>query len=364
MATLDELRFRLEKIGTVLGITQKKEELSILEVQTTDQNFWLDQERAVTILAKYNRLKDQILIFDDLNELLTLSSPEDNLESFEKEINKLEIFTLFSGENDANNCILTIHAGTGGVDAQDWAEILERMFIRYIQQGSTELDETRMFSINRSSWKAEIVELNRAEEAGIKKVVIEVKGEYAFGLLKAEAGVHRLVRLSPFNAKNLRQTSFALVEVIPEIEREDTIVIDEKELKIDVYRAGGHGGQSVNTTDSAVRITHIPTGISAAVQNERSQHQNKATAMKILKSRLQSLLNAKNSDEQAILKGEIKEGSWGNQIRSYVMQPYQLVKDHRTGFETSDINAVLDGQIGPFIGAYLTKTDGLDSIQE
>lgn len=363
MANIQELQYRLEKVGEVLQIAQKKEELVVLEAQTLAENFWDDQERAVRILAKYNRLKDLTTLYSDLNELLTLSGTNDPTEDYEKEINKLEIFALFSASTDVNNCIITIHAGTGGVDAQDWAEMLQRMYIRYIQQGETELEEVRLFSIDRSKWRAEVVELNRGEEAGIKKVVIEVSGEYAYGLLKAEAGVHRLVRLSPFNAKNLRQTSFALIEVIPEIEQDDTVIIDEKDLRIDVYRSGGHGGQGVNTTDSAVRITHIPSGIVVAVQNERSQHQNKATALKILRSRLQSLLDAKNTDEQSLLKGEVKEGSWGNQIRSYVMQPYQMVKDHRTGFETSDVNGVLDGNIGPFIHSYLTKTDGLDSIE-
>ena len=357
MPEVSELNARLRRLAPILGIEQKRQHLPELQVLAEDSALWNDQQQAVSTLAELSSIQSLLEHFDELNEYSSLQEglTESDLLFLEVEINKLEQIALLSGEHDANSAILTIHAGTGGVDAQDWAEMLERMYIRFVEQGSTEEPSERPLQIDRSKWKVEIIDLTRAEEAGIKKVVLEVQGHMAYGLLKAEAGVHRLVRLSPFNAKNLRQTSFALVEVLPEIDQVQGAVIDEKELRIDVFRAGGHGGQGVNTTDSAVRITHIPTGIVVSVQNERSQHQNKATAMKILQSKLVRLQELKNTEEAAMLKGEVKEGSWGNQIRSYVMQPYQLVKDHRTNYETAGIAQVLDGAIGPFITAYLTN---------
>jgi peptide chain release factor 2 len=354
MTTL-ELQQRLTAISPALGITDKRALFEELKKKSEDPNLWEDRERAVATLAELREIETLLATWDELQEFLSMGDElsQNELISLERQVRTLERVALLSDEHDRQDAIVTIHAGTGGIDAQDWAEILERMILRYVEQGKTEDVARRTLSIDRASWKATIIEETKGEEAGIKKVVLEVSGAYAYGLLKAEAGVHRLVRLSPFNAKNLRQTSFALIEIIPEVEQNSKVAIDEKELRIDVFRSGGNGGQGVNTTDSAVRITHLPSGIVVAVQNERSQHQNKATAMKILQSKLVRLLELKNAEETAILKGEFKEGSWGNQIRSYVMQPYQLVKDHRTDHETANIQAVLDGDLGPFIETYL-----------
>lgn len=348
---------RFKKLEPILKVPEQRQSLAELEKAATAPDLWEDQEHAVQVTGELERTRQFLQQWDELGEMLSLEetfSEADKL-SLETQVLAFEQQALLSAEHDKQSAILTIHAGTGGVDAQDWAEMLLRMFTRYVEQGSTEQPEDRTLSIDRSTWKTEVLEVTQGEEAGIKRAVLEIKGAFAYGLLKSEAGVHRLVRLSPFNAKNLRQTSFALVEVIPEIEQTTGATIDEKELRIDVFRAGGHGGQGVNTTDSAVRITHLPTGITVSVQNERSQHQNKATAMKILQSKLARLQELKNAEEAAILKGEVKEGSWGNQIRSYVLQPYQLVKDHRIEHETSNVQAVLDGQLNGFIQAYLTR---------
>lgn len=322
-----------------------------------DPGLWADQLKAVQVMEDLNGLKSLIRTWDELEAFLSLEGEftEPDLENLEKQVRSLEQRALLSGQHDNLSAILTIHAGTGGVDAQDWAEMLLRMYSRYIEQGNTETPEERTLSLDRSTWKAQILDLTRGEEAGIKRAEIEVSGNFAYGLLKSEAGVHRLVRLSPFNAKNLRQTSFALVEVIPEVEPGSEVEIAEKDLRLDVFRAGGHGGQSVNTTDSAVRLTHLPTGLVISVQNERSQHQNKATALKILKAKLNRLKELQTAQETAILKGEFKEGSWGNQIRSYTLQPYQLVKDHRTNFETSQVEEVLGGNLKPLIEKYLSN---------
>lgn len=354
---MDSLSDRLNRLAPILLIDQKRGELAALQEQANASTLWDDQEQAIRTLARLNEDTTLLNQWDELQEFLSLDLEEGEQTQLEVQVKMLEQKALLSGVHDAANAILTVHAGTGGVDAQDWAEMLMRMFLRYVEQGSTEQPEERTLAIDRRNWKAEVIELNRAEEAGIKSVVIEVKGTYAFGLLKAEVGVHRLVRLSPFNAKNLRQTSFALVEVIPEVEQSSGVNIDEKELRIDVFRAGGHGGQGVNTTDSAVRITHLPTGIVVSVQNERSQHQNKATALTILRSKLARLQELQSAEETAMLKGEFKEGSWGNQIRSYVLQPYQMVKDHRTEYETSNVQGVLDGNLHPFIENYLIRND-------
>jgi peptide chain release factor 2 len=355
MSDLISLSARLQALEPILDLPAKQEEFLRLKAASEDSSLWNDQEGAVKVLSELSAVKAVLEKVEELKGFLEMgeSLSENDLLDIEKEIKILEQQALLSGEYDKNSAILTIHAGTGGVDAQDFAEMLQRMFLRFAEQGKTEQSEDRVLSLSRTNWKADVVDLTRGEEAGVKKAVLEIQGTNAYGLLKSEAGVHRLVRLSPFNSKNLRQTSFALVEVVPEVEQAHGITIDEQELRIDVFRAGGHGGQGVNTTDSAVRITHLPSGIVVSVQNERSQHQNKATAMKILQSKLLRLQELKNAEEAAMLKGEFKEGSWGNQIRSYVMQPYQMVKDHRTNAETSDVNGVFDGDLKLFIEAFL-----------
>jgi peptide chain release factor 2 len=329
-----------------------------LEKKASDPNFWDNQNEVEKVLEETKYLKKQVSRWENLEkEAADLSEFAHLLRETEKEaetelqelaqkvkeltakFEKEEISTFLSGKYDKNNAIVAIHAGTGGTDAQDWAMMLERMILRYTE---------------RKGFKTEILHVSPGSEAGIKSVVFAVAGPGAYGWLKSEKGVHRLVRLSPFNAKHLRQTSFALIEVIPEIP-EPKIKISEKDLKIETFRSSGHGGQSVNTTDSAVRITHIPTGITVSVQNERSQIQNKTRAMKILASRLEDLAEQKEEQEAKAAKGEYEAARWGNQIRSYVLHPYQMVKDHRTGAQTADTEAVLNGEIDLFVEAFLRK---------
>ena len=352
----DELQERLIALKPKLNIDQQRAALESLRSRSEATDLWDDPESAAATMSELRSTEALLNQWDELEGLLGIGLEATDLQALVGEIEQLEQRALLSAEHDQNNAIVTVHAGTGGVDAQDWAEMLMRMFLRYVEAGTTEEMQNRTLSMDRTQWKATVVDLVRGEEAGIKRVEMEIRGPFAFGLLKSEAGVHRLVRISPFGAKGLRQTSFALVEVIPEVEKSATKAIDEKDLRIDVYRSGGHGGQGVNTTDSAVRITHLPSGLVVAVQNERSQHQNKATAMTILASRLARLKELQNAEDTAILKGEFKEGSWGNQIRSYVLQPYQLVKDHRTNQETANIQKVLDGDLAQFIQQYLVTT--------
>ena len=265
------------------------------------------------------------------------------LEAIAAEIRDREFQLTLSGEYDARNAILAVHAGAGGTESQDWAHMLLRMFLRWSE---------------RRRYKSEILDMSPGDEAGIKSAVISIEGKYAYGYLKAEGGAHRLVRLSPFDSAHMRHTSFALVEVLPEAEERVDVIIDPDDLRIDVFRAGGHGGQSVQKNSTAVRITHQPTGIVVSCQNERSQFQNKEFAMKVLRARLMEVELKRRAEEQARIKGEHVSAEWGSQIRSYVLHPYRMVKDHRTGYETSDTGAILDGDLDPLIHAYLMHTVG------
>jgi peptide chain release factor 2 len=331
----DKLRLRFEKIKSELAVVQKKQEKTALEKQLSNPQLWRDQKKSQEVIAKLKSIKEELDLVAVIDQ--EFQNDSNNLEELKKLVDDLEIKTLFSGKYDHNNAYLTISAGTGGTDAQDWAGILLRMYLRFIE---------------KMGWKGQILSKNTGLEAGIKNVSIFVIGDLAYGYLKAEAGVHRLVRRSPFNAKALRQTSFALVEATPEIENPQ-IEIKEDDLKIDTFRSKGAGGQSVNTTDSAVRITHLPSKIFVTCQNERSQIQNKETALKILKSRLTQNEDQKREKEIDKARGEIKTAKWGNQIRSYVFDPYKLVKDHRTDYEEKDVGKVLDGDIKSYILKYL-----------
>jgi peptide chain release factor 2 len=265
---------------------------------------------------------------------------ERSLRNLEERIAALELTTVLAGEYDKGNAIVSINPGAGGTESQDWAQILLRMYLRWAEA---------------RGYRAEVIDLLPAEEAGIKSATVTVTGPYAYGRLKAEIGVHRLVRISPFDASHRRHTSFASVFVYPEIDEEIEVAIDEKDLRVDTFRSSGAGGQHVNVTDSAVRITHLPTNIVVSCQNERSQHKNRAMAMKVLRSRLYDHYRREQDKEMAKLEGEKKDIAWGSQIRSYVLAPYQLVKDHRTGLETGNVEKVLDGEIEPFIDAFLLK---------
>lgn len=350
---VEELSVQVDDAMRRLDLSDKKVELTKLDEQLADPSVWQDSTAAQELSKRAAALRAQIEPWEELNnqindtaELLAMGDDSltkevsQQIETLETELIGRKKELLFKGKYDDHNAILRITAGVGGTDAQDWAEILERMYLRWAEKAG----------MNTSN-----VERSTGEEAGIKTSVIEVTGPYAYGKLKSENGVHRLVRLSPFNSDNLRQTSFALVEVLPQIDAPEEVQIDDKDLKIDVYRAGGHGGQSVNTTDSAVRVTHLPTNIVVAIQNERSQLQNKETALKILRSKLAQLQLEQHTETISDLQAG-ESANWGSQIRNYVLHPYTLVKDTRTKYEEKDAQKVLDGKIDGFIESYLETT--------
>lgn len=349
---LKELKDLLAGVAKVLNPVELTQKIQTLEVEASAPNLWDDPENAQKITSQLSYLKDELEQITKLTQeisdtevLLDLSLAEDDSESLKdvknelknlrKEISDLEVTTLLSGEYDSREALVTIRSEAGGVDAADWAEMLLRMYLRFCE---------------RKGWKTEVYETSYAEEAGIKSVTFAVKAPYAYGNLSIEQGTHRLVRISPFDSQSRRHTSFAAVEVVPVVSQKEELKINEEELRIDVYRSSGPGGQGVNTTDSAVRITHLPTGIVVACQNERSQLQNKATALAILQAKL---LDRKRQEEQAKIDAlkDSSSGSWGNQMRSYVLHPYQLVKDLRTNYETGNTQAVLDGDLTEFIAS-------------
>ena len=320
-----------------------------------DQHFWDDAKESAKVIKEVKGLKDTIETFskleglyEDVETLIEMGYEEEDeaivaevkesFEQLEKQLDDMTVSTLLSDENDKDNAILTIHAGAGGTESCDWASMLYRMYCRYA--------DSKGFSY-------EVLDFLDGDEAGYKSVTIQISGENAYGYLKSERGVHRLVRISPFNAAGKRQTSFVSCDVMPDIDDDIDIEINEDDLKIDTYRAGGAGGQHVNKTSSAVRITHIPTGIVVQCQNERSQFQNKDRCMKMLKSQLYVKAQQENAEKISGIRGEVSDNGWGSQIRSYVMQPYTMVKDHRTNEEVGNIQSVLDGNIDPFINAYL-----------
>ena len=343
---------KLSTIKTVLNFSAMSNKITKLEEAAANPNLWDDPENAAQVTSKLSRLQSEIEQFSKLENRLSdlpilidlakdesdaaaLKEADSELNSLTKSIGELEVRTLLNGEYDARDALVTIRSQAGGVEAADWAQMLFRMYTRWCE---------------RHGHKFDVLDTSYAEEAGIKSVTFRVSAPYAYGTLSVEQGTHRLVRISPFDSNARRHTSFAGVEVVPVVDQSDQIEIDEKELRIDVYRSSGPGGQGVNTTDSAVRITHIPTGIVVSCQNERSQIQNKATAMAVLQSKL---LDRKRQEEQAkinALKGD-NSGSWGNQMRSYVLHPYQLVKDLRTDYEVGNTGAVLDGDLDDFIEA-------------
>lgn len=362
MLQFEELRLRLlgsEKpltdLAEALGLEKMKEEISGLEAQSAEDGFWDDLENSQKVLQRTSMLKNKVAdynsiktLYEDTLTLIELANEEEDeslidectesVNKVEAEIDRLTLTTLLSGEYDANNAILNFHAGAGGTEAQDWALMLYRMYNRWGE---------------RHGFKVTTLDLLDGDEAGIKSASLLVEGENAYGYLKSEMGIHRLVRVSPFDASGRRHTSFASLEVMPEINDNVDVEIRSEDIKMDVYRASGAGGQKVNKTSSAVRLTHIPTGIVVSCQVERSQHQNREVAMRMLKSKLVEIKERENLDKIEDIKGDQKEIAWGSQIRSYVFMPYTLAKDHRTGFENGNINAVMDGDIDGFINAYL-----------
>ncbi len=348
----------LKLFGGVFDVPGKDAEVKALERQAAEPDLWNNPDHARALMQRLSTLQDEVTYWTDLRqqiqdtqELLAFDDAE-LLPELEAEASQLtakleraEFQLLFSGRYDRGDAILAIHAGAGGTDAQDWAQMLRRMYLRWAEQ---------------NGYKTEILDTLAGEEAGIKRVTIGVTGPFAYGYLKAEAGVHRLVRLSPFDAAHRRHTSFALVEAWPDLGNEVNVQIDENDIEIETFRASSAGGQHMQKNETAVRIRHIPSGIVVSCQNERSQTQNKETALRILKARLTQIEEEQQRQKIAELKGEHTEAGWGNQIRSYVLHPYQMVKDHRTEHETGNTQGVLDGDLNAFIEAYLRHTMGED----
>ncbi|HUT83758.1 MAG TPA: peptide chain release factor 2 [Thermodesulfobacteriota bacterium] len=353
------LEEKLKILEGYLDVGQKNGRLTELEKTISKPEFWSNNEEAKRVLKERKVIQSTINLFttlktdlEDCQVLIELASEEEDgevegdiqqsLTKVEKEIAQIEFQRMLDGENDINDAIVSIHAGAGGTEAQDWVSMLLRMYLRWGE---------------RKGLKTEVVDILPGDEAGIKSITFTAQGDYAYGYLRAEVGIHRLVRISPFDANSRRHTSFASVFVYPDIEDEIVIDIDESDLRVDTYRSSGKGGQHVNKTDSAVRITHLPTGIVVQCQNERSQHKNRAMAMKVLKARLYELKVKEQAQKMEDLHSGKKQIAWGSQIRSYILQPYRLVKDHRTNIEIGNVDAVLDGDIDQFIEGYLMKKE-------
>jgi len=347
--------------GGIFDLEGRSKSIAEFEKIAAADNFWSDPKRAQLMLAKlaahkswtsgweglHRRLEDAVVLHElatEEGDAAVLGEAEASLSKLAADIESFSLRTFLSGPDDANNCLLTIHSGAGGTESCDWAQMLLRMYVRWIE---------------RHGMSYETLDLQAGEEAGVKSVTLEVQGEYAYGYLRAEIGVHRLVRISPFDANSRRHTSFASVFVLPEADDNIEIIIRDEDLRVDTFRASGAGGQHVNKTSSAIRITHSPTGIVVQCQSERSQHKNRDSAMKMLRARLYQLEKEKEEEKKKNLEKSKKRIEWGSQIRSYVFQPYQLVKDHRTEFETSNIQAVMDGDLDGFINAYLTSAKNL-----
>ncbi len=354
------LKGKIERTWAFLNLDEKQKEIRELEAKTLKPDFWSNRENARNITrnlaemqneyGSWERIKSEtgeLLEFADLaqreGEATVQSEIETKLRALEEEFGGLEFHVLLSGPHDRKNCILALHAGTGGVDAMDWTGMLLRMYLRFSE---------------KRGWRVTVLDESRGQEAGYKSALLRVEGAYAYGYLKSEAGVHRLVRISPYDAEKMRHTSFALVEVLPELEEIEEMKIEPGDLRIDTFLSSGHGGQSVQTTYSAVRIVHLPTGITVSCQNERSQLQNKEMAMRILASKLKVLDEAKREEEKQLLRGEYTEAAWGNQARSYVLQPYKMVKDHRTEYETTEVEKVLDGDLDALTESFLKMRSG------
>ena len=353
---LEEQEAALQDLGQALGLEKLREEVEMLEHKSAEPGFWDNMEQAQKITQRMAALKGKdeayqklqsragdcmalIEMGDEAEGLSLVDEAKEEIESIKNEIASMKLSTLLTGEYDKNNAILTFHAGSGGTEAQDWAEMLFRMYNRWAE---------------RHGFKVTTLDYLDGDEAGLKSASIMVEGENAYGYLKSEAGVHRLVRVSPFDAAGRRHTSFSSLEVMPEMELDNTVEIPPEDIKMEVYRASGAGGQKVNKTSSAVRLIHIPTGITVSCQVERSQFQNREVAMKMLVAKLMEIKERENLEKISDIKGEQKEITWGSQIRSYVFMPYTMVKDHRTGYETGNVNAVMDGDLDGFINAYLT----------